>query len=119
MVLLITGQKSFGQCPTPSSTIIQSQDEQCYKSNDGEIKFIFVDGDAPDGTNYRIRLYDYIIADFVYDDNNIPGQNLVPPPTFDPGPKSMSFTNVPPGESTQLLLPSNKGIGSVCNAFVA
>ena len=76
---------SNAQCPTQGATEISP----CWDgdaSGSGSITFTFNDGTAPDGSTYRIRLYDYLAGTsgkYVYDSNNPdPSLNDVDPPTI-------------------------------------
>ena len=81
IIFLALRLSAYAQCPTPSLTGINPTDEQCYHQNDGQIIFTFNDGVSPDGTNYRIQLYEFDSSQFVWDDNAILlGTNKIPAP---------------------------------------
>ncbi|MGJ3234912.1 beta strand repeat-containing protein, partial [Marivirga sp.] len=85
------------QCPSPGSTDITP----CWDAGEGSILFTFNDGTPPDGSTYRIRLYDQSSAIFVYDDNALPGGNTVDAPVI--GTNTVQFSGLPQGDYLLLL----------------
>lgn len=92
---------SYGQCPSPIHTHIQQTEASSFESSQGEIHFDFTDGETPNGSNYRIRLYDQVSEQFVYDDNNPPFLNTVPFPTVEAS--KIKFTDLPKGNYVLVL----------------
>lgn len=101
---------SYGQCPSPTHTHIQQTEAASFELSQGEISFDFSDGELPDGSNYRVRLYDQVSERFVYDDNHPSFQNIVPVPTVKSG--QIKFTELPKGNYLLVLH------GGTCNQQV-
>ncbi len=100
-VALLSTVSVYAQCPTPGSEVVTKTDELCYQADDGTITFKFTDGTFPSAFDYRVQLYDFDIAAFVYDDNNPAFLNSVPAPTI--GADSVFFESVPPGDYALVL----------------
>ena len=92
---------TFGQCPSPTHTYIQQTEAESFDSSRGEISFEFTDGVTPDGSNYRIRLYDQVSERFVYDDNNPPFLNTVHSPAVEAS--KIKFMHLPKGDYMLVL----------------
>ena len=98
---------TYGQCPSPDYTHIQQTEAASFESSQGEIHFDFTEGETPNGSNYRIRLYDQVSERFVYDDNQPPFLNTVPSPAVEAS--KIKFTELPKGNYVLVLH------GGACN----
>jgi hypothetical protein len=107
LFLTLYAPDAIGQCPSPVHTHIQQSEAKSFEANQGKIGFEFTEGEIPNGSNYRIRLYDQNSKRFVYDDNNPSFLNTVSAPVEEP--RSIQFTGLSKGKYMLVLH------GGACN----
>ncbi|MFP4094741.1 MAG: fibronectin type III domain-containing protein, partial [Cyclobacteriaceae bacterium] len=101
VLLSLAGLPALAQCPTPGGTSIVKTDELCFNADDGTVTFTFSDGVYPSAFDYRVRVWNFDLGTYVYDDNNPPFLNQIPAPSIVAD--VLIFSNVPPGDYILVL----------------
>ncbi len=99
--LLMATNSVLAQCPTPGATTIAKTDELCFNAEDGTLTFTFSDGVYPSAFDYRVRVWNFDVGAYVYDDNNPPFLNTMPAPSIVAD--VLTFNDVPPGDYILVL----------------